>query len=106
MISPYLSRSLRRKPLRHIALAWIMLCAFLLPLVVSTYRDSLEYGGRLQLHDISKEYAFHIVGAAPEDAELFSNIGGLTDPFYEDGTIYLSYISREFWETANDLEQL
>lgn len=106
MISLYLSRSLRRKPLRHIALAWIMLCAFLLPLVVSTYRDSLEYGGRLQLHDISKEYAFHIVGAAPEDAELFSNIGGLTDPFYEDGTIYLSYISREFWETANDLEQL
>lgn len=83
-----------------------MLCAFLLPLVVSTYRDSMEYGARLQLNSINKGCAIHILEAAPEDLELFRNIDGLTEPFYEDGTIYLSYESEEFWKKSTDLEIL
>nr|MBQ8252460.1 hypothetical protein [Lachnospiraceae bacterium] len=81
-----------------------MLCAFLLPLVVSTYRDSMEYGARLQLNSLSKGCALHILDAAPEDLELFRNIDGLTEPFYEDGTIFLSYESEEFWKKSTDLE--
>lgn len=106
MIFRYLRRSFQRRFLRHFSLFWIMLCAFLLPLVVSTYRDSLEYGARLQLNSINKGCALHILEAAPEDLDLFRNIDGLTEPFYEDGTIYLSYESEEFWEKSTDLEIL
>ena len=106
MICRYLRRSFQRKFLRHFSLFWIMLCAFLLPLLVSTYRDSLEYGARLQLNSISKGCALHILGAAPGDLALFRNIDGLTEPFYEDGTIYLSYESEEFWKKSTDLEIL
>lgn len=106
MICQYLRRSFQRRFLRHFSLFWIMLCAFLLPLVVSTYRDSMEYGARLQLNSISRGCALHILNAAPEDLELFRNIDGLTEPFYEDGTIYLSYESEEFWKTSSDLELL
>lgn len=106
MICRYLRRSFQRRFLRHFSLFWIMLCAFLLPLVVSTYRDSMEYGARLQLNSISKGCAFHILGAAPEDLALFRNIDSLTEPFYEDGTIYLSYESEEFWKKSTDLEIL
>ena len=104
MICLYLRQSFLRRPLRHFSLFWIMMCAFLLPLVVSTYRDSLEYGTRLQIDSISKGYAIHILEAAPEDLELFRNIDGLTDPVYEDGTIYLSYESEEFWKKSTDVE--
>lgn len=98
MIFPYLYQSLRRRPLRHISIYWIMLCAFLLPLVVSVYRDSLEYGNQLQMRNDSKEQAFHISGASPEDVEWFRNIEGLTDPIYENGTIYLAFESEEAWK--------
>lgn len=104
MICRYLRSSFLRRPLRHFSLFWIMLCAFLLPLVVSTYRDSLEYGTQLQIDSISKGYAIHILEAGPEDIKLFRNIDGLTDPVYEDGTIYLSYASEEFWKKSTDLE--
>ena len=40
----YLRRSFQRRPLRHFSLFWILVCAFLLPLVISVYRDSLAYG--------------------------------------------------------------
>lgn len=106
MICRYLRRSFQRRFLRHFSLFWIMLCAFLLPLVVSTYRDSLEYGARLQLNSISRGCAIHILEASPEDLDLFRNIDGLTEPFYEDGTIYLSYESEEFWKASSDLELL
>lgn len=106
MIGQYLRRSFQRRFLRHFSLFWIMLCAFLLPLVVSTYRDSMEYGARQQLNSISKGCALHILEAAPEDLELFRNIDGLTEPFYENGTIYLSYESEEFWKKSTDLEIL
>lgn len=102
MIFPYLYQSFRRRPLRHISIYWIMLCAFLLPLVVSVYRDSLEYGNQLQLRNDSKEQAFHISGASPEDVEWFRNIEGLTAPIYENGTIYLTFESEEAWKRFTD----
>ena len=106
MLSLYLLHSFKRRPLRHISLAWILMCAFLLPLVVSVYRDSLTYGIQLQNQDKSKESAFHISGAAPEDVAYFQNIEGLTDPIYEDGTIYLSFASDEAWKRFTDWDNL
>ena len=90
MLSQYLFRSFRRKPLRHFSVFWIMLCAFLLPLVVSVYRDSLDYGRMLQNRNFTKDQAIHISGASAEDLVLFQGIDGLTEPYYEDGTIYLT----------------
>ncbi len=98
MISLYLRQSFRRRLLRHFSVFWIMLCAFLLPLVVSIYRDSLDYGIWLQQSDTTKGQAFHISGAYPEDVELFRGIEGLTEPVYKDGTIYLTYQSDKEWK--------
>ena len=95
MLSFYLLRSFKRRPLRHLSLMWIMLCAFLLPLVVSVYRDSLVYGVKLQDYDFHKGQAIHISGAQPEDTVWFQNMDGLTEPYYEDGTIYMTYASKE-----------
>ena len=106
MLSLYLLRSFKRKPLRHISLAWILLCAFLLPLVVSVYRDSLVYGVRLQDFDFHKGQAIHISGAQPEDTAWFQDIDGLTAPYYEDGTIYMTYDSRESEERYQDGHEL
>lgn len=102
----YLLRSFKRRPLRHISLAWILLCAFLLPLVVSVYRDSLVYGVRLQDFDFHKGQAIHISGAQPEDTAWFQDIDGLTAPYYEDGTIYMTYDSRESEERYQDGHEL
>lgn len=77
----YLLRSFKRRPLRHFSLMWILLCAFLLPLVVSIYRDSLVYGVKLQDFDFHKGQAIHISGALPEDAAWFQDIDGLTAPY-------------------------
>ena len=106
MLSLYLLRSFKRRPLRHISLAWILLCAFLLPLVVSVYRDSLVYGVRLQDFDFHKGQAIHISGAQPEDTAWFQDIDGLTAPYYEDGTIYMTYDSRESEERYQDGHEL
>jgi len=106
MISLYIARSFRRKVLRHFSIFWIMLCAFQLPLVVSVYRDSLNYGRQQQLYDSSKNQAIHILGASAEDVELFRNIDGLTEPFYEDGTIYLTFKSEEAWRKFTDHDSL
>lgn len=91
----YLLRSFKRRPLRHISLMWILMCAFLLPLVVSVYRDSLIHGVKLQDYDFHKGQAIHISGAQPEDTAWFQDIDGLTEPYYEDGTIYMTYTSEE-----------
>ena len=110
MTFSYLFQSFRHRTLRHLSLLWIMLGAFLLPLVVSVYRDSLNYGMFLQMHDTSKNQAIHITGAAEEDAELFRGIDELTEPYYEDGTIYLTFKSEEDWKKTQasppDLHQL
>ena len=105
MLSLYLLRSFKRRPLRHISLAWILLCAFLLPLVVSVYRDSLVYGVRLQDFDFHKGQAIHIYGAQPEDTAWFQDIDGLTAPYYEDGTIYMTYDSGESEERYQDVHE-
>lgn len=101
----YLLRSFRRRPWRHISLAWILMCAFLLPLVVSVYRDSLIYGVRLQEFDFHKGQAIHISGAQPEDTAWFQDIDGLTAPYYEDGTIYMTYDSRESEKRYQDVHE-
>lgn len=102
----YLTRSLKRRPLRHLSLLWILMCAFLLPLVVSIYRDSLVYGVKLQDFDFHKGQAIHISGAQPEDTAWFQDIDGLTEPYYEDGTIYMTYDSRESESRFQDTHEL
>lgn len=102
----YLLRSFKRRPLRHFSLMWILMCAFLLPLVVSIYRDSLVYGVKLQDFNFHKGQAVHISGAQPEDTAWFQNIDGLTAPYYEDGTIYMTYDSRESERRFQDTHEM
>lgn len=108
MISLYLRRSLQRNPLRHLSLFWILMCAFLLPLVVSVYRDSMMYGNYLQKIDLSKGQAIHISGVQSEDVVLLRGIDGLTEPYYENRWIYLNFASEEAWDrysgTGNQVE--
>lgn len=105
MLTLYLRRSFKRRPFRHLSLAWILMCAFLLPLVISIYRDSLAYGVTLQMYDFHKGQAIHISGAQPEDTAWFQDIDGLTAPYYEDGTIYMTYDSRESEARFQDLHE-
>lgn len=98
MLSLYLRRSFQRRPMRHFSLFWVLMCSFLLPLVVSVYRDSLIYGSYLFTMDFSQGQAFHISGAQPEDVELLRGIDGLTEPYYEDRIIYLNFATEEAWE--------
>ena len=106
MLSFYLLRSFKRRPLRHFSLMWILMCAFLLPLVISIYRDSLVYGVKLQDYNFHKGQAVHISGAQPEDAAWFQNIDGLTAPYYENGTIYMTYDSRESERRFQDTHEM
>lgn len=105
MLAFYLFRSFKRRPLRHLSLIWILMCAFLLPLVVSIYRDSLEHGVKLQDFDFHKGQAIHISGAQPEDTAWFQDIDGLTAPYYEDGTIYMTYDSEESANRYQDVHE-
>ena len=98
MLSLYLRRSFQRRPMRHFSLFWVLMCSFLLPLVVSVYRDSLIYGSYLFTMDFSQGQAFHISGVQPEDVELLRGIDGLTEPYYEDRIIYLNFATEEAWE--------
>lgn len=98
MIFSYLFQSFRHRTLRHLSLLWIMLGAFLLPLVASVYRDSLNYGMLQQMYDASKNQAIHITGATEEDVKLFRGINELTEPYYKDGTIYLTFESEADWK--------
>ena len=60
----YLWRSIIRRPKRHLTLYSILTCAFLLPLVISIYRDSSAYGQEQFLLDWTKGATFHITNAA------------------------------------------
>lgn len=102
MLSLYLRRSFQRRPMRHLSLFWILMCSFLLPLVVSVYRDSMMYGSYLQKIDFSKGQAIHISGAQSEDVELLRGIDGLTEPYYEDRWIYLNFASQEAWNRYSE----
>lgn len=103
MLSLYLLRSFKRRPLRHFSLLWILMCAFLLPLVVSIYRDSMIYGHYLQTLDFSKGQAIHISGVQSEDMALLCGIDGLTEPYYEDRWIYLNFASEEAWNRYSEI---
>ncbi len=101
----YLKRSFRRQPKRHLTLYIILTCAFILPLLISVYRDSSAYGERQQALDMTKGAAFHIENASGEDAELFEGIDGMSAPRYEDGVIYLRFLSDEDWRDAGTVER-
>lgn len=105
MLTFYLLRSMKRRPLRHASMVWIMMCAFLLPMVVSVYRDSLIYGVQLQNYNFNKGQAIHILGALPEDVAFFQNIDGLTAPYFEDGVIYMTYSSQEAQTQFQDIHE-
>ncbi len=94
----YLKRSLMRRPKRHLSLFVILTCAFILPLLISIYRDSSAYGTEQMLLDWTKGETFHILNAAEDDVALFENIGGLSEPRYEDGIIYLHILSDDEWK--------
>lgn len=102
MLSLYLRRSFQRRPLRHLSLFWVLMCAFLLPLVVSIYRDSMMYGNYLQKMDFSKGQAIHISGVQPEDVALLCGIDGLTEPYYENRWIYMNFASEEAWHRYSE----
>ena len=94
----YLGRSLLRRPKRHLSLLVILTCAFILPLLISVYRDSSAYGARRQLLEMTSGETFQIMNAAEEDAALFENIGGLSEPRYDNGVIYLHILSDAEWK--------
>lgn len=81
------------------------MCAFLLPLIISIYRDSLVYGVELQNYHFHRGQTIHITGAQPEDLLLFQDIEGLTAPFFEDRTIYMNFDSQESAAYYQDLHQ-
>ena len=91
-----------KRPQRHISLYVILTCAFLIPLFISFYRDSLAYGQKQFLLSDSKGQAFHIYNASEEDTAYFKGIDGLSEPVFEDGTVYLSILSDDEWK--DDME--
>lgn len=101
----YLKQSFRRQPKRHLTLYIILTCAFILPLLISIYRDSSAYGERQQALATTKGAAFHIENARPEDAELFEGLDGLSAPRYEDGVIYLKFLSEEDWKSGGNVDR-
>ena len=98
----YLWRSMIRRPQRHFTLYSILVCAFLLPLVVSICRDSSEYGQQQYRLEWSKGEAFHIANATWEDMHYFEEIPGLAEPSYAEGTIYLHFLSDDEWKNNGD----
>lgn len=93
----YLRKSLKMQAKLHLTLFIILTCAFILPLLVSIYRDSSAYGTQQRLLDWTKSETFHILNAAETDTALFEDIEGLSAPYYEDGIIYLHILSDEEW---------
>ena len=87
-----------KRPQRHISLYVILTCAFLIPLFISFYRDSLAYGQKQFMLSESKGQTFHINNASEEDTAYFKGIEGLSEPVYEDGTVYLSILSDDEWK--------
>lgn len=99
----YLRKSFKMQAKLHLTLFIVLTCAFILPLLVSIYRDSSAYGTQQRLLDWTKGETFHILNAADTDTALFEDIEGLSAPNYEDGIIYLHILSDEEW---NDIWSL
>ena len=93
----YLRKSFKMQAKLHLTLFIVLTCAFILPLLVSIYRDRSAYGTQQRLLDWTKGETFHILNAAGTDTVLFEDIEGLSAPNYEDGIIYLHILSDEEW---------
>ncbi len=91
----YLKQSFRRRPMWHLNIYVIITCALILPLLFSIYLDSSSYGWSQQLISMAKGETFHIANADEKDAEVFRNIEGLSEPYWEDGTVYVHILDRK-----------
>ena len=91
----YLRKSFKMQAKLHLTLFIVLTSAFILPLLISIYRDSSAYGTQQRLLDWTKGETFHILNATETDAALFEDIEGLSAPSYEDGIIYLHILSDE-----------
>lgn len=94
----YLKKSFTRNPKRHLSLFVVVMCALILPLLISIYRDSDAYGMEQYLLNETKGQTYHIANATEEDVSYFENIVGLSAPSFQNGTIYLSVLSDEEWK--------
>ena len=99
----YMKRSFTRSPRRHTVLFAVLTCAFLLPLLISIYRDSNAWGTRQYLLARSAGETYHIGNATEVDVPYFEGIRGLSAPVYRDGTIYLHILSDEEWRNAESV---
>ena len=99
----YLKRSFTRSPRRHAVLFVVLTCAFLLPLLISIYRDSNAWGTRQHLLTRSAGEAYHIGNALEEDVPYFENIRGLSAPVFRNDTIYLHFLSDEGWKDMENV---
>ena len=99
----YMKRSFTRCPRRHAVLFAVLTCAFLLPLLISVYRDSNAWGTRQYLLARSAGETYHIGNATEADVPYFEDIRGLSAPVYRDGTIYLHILSDEEWRNAESV---
>ena len=95
----YMKRSFTRSSRRHAVLT----CAFLLPLLISIYRDSNAWGTRQYLLARSSGETYHIGNATEADVPYFEGIRGLSAPVYRDGTIYLHILSDEEWRNSESV---
>lgn len=91
----YLKRSMQRRRWRHLSLLIILMCAMILPLIVSIYRSSNIYGMKMQTLNATKGYDYHLKNAQEKHLDAFRNIEGISKAVFEDGTIYLA-VSPEF----------
>lgn len=94
----YLKESLKRRPKLHLTLYIILTCAFILPLLISIYRDSCAYGMEQFLLNETQGETFHISNASESDCAYFENIDGLSVPYFSGGTIFLHILSDEQWQ--------
>ena len=99
----YMKRSFTRSPRRHAVLFAVLTCAFLLPLLISIYRDSNAWGTRQYLLARSAGETYHIGNATEADMPYFEGIRGLSAPVYRDNTIYLHILSDEEWRNSESV---
>lgn len=100
----YLKQSFRRRPMWHLNIYVIITCALILPLLFSIYLDSSSYGWSQQLISMAKGETFHIANAGEKDVEVFRNIEGLSEPYWEDGTVYVHILDDEQWKNTETMQ--
>lgn len=98
----YLKRSLLRRTKQHLSLLIILTCAFILPLLISVYRDSSVYGRKQQLLDLTSGVTFRISNAVESDITYFENMPGLSAPEYFDGEIRLTILNDRAWQNERE----